>query len=101
NNPAQTGGARAEGGSGSHPAGGSARPRGGRSTHTVYVLAQGADGKEIAKPIQIKTGINDGVFTEVTEGLKEGDEVITGLNFSTGASSASTSNPFGGGMRRF
>jgi hypothetical protein len=29
-------------------------------------------------PVQIKTGISDGIFTEVTEGLNEGDQMIIG-----------------------
>ena len=39
----------------------------------VYVL--GPDNKP--QPVQIKAGITDGVATEVLEGLKEGDPVIT------------------------
>src|SRR6478672_6421072 len=42
------------------------------SERTVYVLSGGR-----AQPVQIKTGISDGVMTEVIEGLKEGDSVIT------------------------
>ena len=30
------------------------------------------------KPVQVKTGISDGITTEVIEGLKEGDRVVTG-----------------------
>jgi len=102
NSVPQTGAMRAEGGPGSHPnGGGGAHPRSERTSHTVYILDKAPDGKEIAKPVQIKTGINDGIFTQVTDGLKEGDEVIVGINFSTGASQSSSSNPFGGGMRRF
>ena len=48
----------------------------------------------------IKTGISDGVTTEVLEGLKEGDLVITGMTES-GAAATPASNPFGGGPRRF
>jgi HlyD family secretion protein len=57
------------------------------------------------KPVKIRTGITDGVNTEVIEGLKEGDQVVTGLLTSqTGAAGAGNrpANPFGGGgMRRF
>jgi HlyD family secretion protein len=74
------------------------KPRGERSARTVYIL--GEDGKP--KPVQIKTGISDGITTEVTEGLKEGDKVITALVQAGGGASAPASNPFGGGMpRRF
>jgi len=68
-----------------------------RVERTVYVLASGAS-KPIA--VTIKTGISDGVTTEVLEGLKEGDLVVTGMTES-GATSTRASNPFGGGPRRF
>ena len=68
-----------------------------RVERTVYVLASGA-----SKPtaVTIKTGISDGVTTEVLEGLKEGDLVVIGMTES-GATSTPASNPFGGGPRRF
>ena len=70
------------------------RPRERRMDRTVYLL----DGNK-TKPVQIKTGISDGVTTEVTEGLKEGDRaVIAQLN--AGAASQSA-NPFSGGRRGF
>ena len=36
---------------------------------------------EVSKPspVQIKTGISDGISTEVLEGLKEGDRVVTAM----------------------
>ena len=74
------------------------KPRGERSpTRTIYTL--GEDGKP--KPKQIKIGISDGIVTEVTEGLTEGDAVITGSKQATGNAAAPANNPFGGGMRRF
>jgi len=68
-----------------------------RVERTIYVLASGA-----SKPtaVTIKTGISDGVTTEVLEGLKEGDRVVTGMTES-GAAPTPASNPFGGGPRRF
>ena len=66
-------------------------------TRTIYTL--GEDGKP--KPVQIKTGITDGLTTEVTEGLNEGDKVITGIVQSKGEAAPGQNNPFGGGMRRF
>ncbi|HWY74111.1 MAG TPA: hypothetical protein VN281_00760, partial [Verrucomicrobiae bacterium] len=81
---------------------GGGKPRGERSSHTIYVAAKLADGKDTARPVQIKTGINDGIYTQVVDGLKEGDDIIVGLNITTADSSAQgSSNPFGGGMRRF
>ena len=67
-----------------------------RIERTVYVLAPGA-----SKPtaVTIKTGISDGVTTEILEGVKEGDRVVIGMTES-GATQTPASNPFGGGPRR-
>jgi HlyD family secretion protein len=65
------------------------RGRGKRNMQTIYVL----DGTEL-KPVEIRTGISDGRFTQVVEGeLKEGDTVATGT-----ATSRATeiSGPMGG-----
>ncbi len=54
------------------------------------------------EPVQVKTGISDGSFTEVLSGLKEGDIVVTGINQTAGNGNAGPPrNPFGGGFRRF
>jgi len=68
-----------------------------RTERTVYVMASGA-----SKPsaVTIKTGISDGVTTEVLEGLKEGDKVVTGIT-ETDDGTTPANNPFGGGRRRF
>jgi HlyD family secretion protein len=67
-----------------------------RVERSVYVLASGE-----SKPAKttIKTGISDGVATEITEGLKEGDRVVTGVTES-GATSTPATNPFSSGPRR-
>jgi HlyD family secretion protein len=73
-------------------------PRGERrSTRTVYILK---DNKP--QPVQIKTGITDGIYTEVmTEGLSENDKVITSAaSKQASGAPAQPANPFGG-MRRF
>lgn len=68
-----------------------------RPERTVYVLGFGRP-----QPVQIKTGISDGVSTEVTEGLKEGDQVVTAqLTPASTSSSPPPANPFSGGQRRF
>jgi hypothetical protein len=57
-------------------------------------------GKPILKPVTIKTGIADNSFTEVIEGLNEGDEVVTGLNMPLTATTPQAPqgrSPFGGG----
>jgi HlyD family secretion protein len=55
-----------------------------KAERTVYVLAPDIQSTNEVKssvllPRQIKTGINDGSFTEVLEGLQAGDEIVTGL----------------------
>jgi HlyD family secretion protein len=83
------------GGSGGHRGGG--RGRGERQVlHIVYMLeGEGKDAK--LQAVQIKTGISDGISTEVLSGLNEGDRVVTGTVSTGAATSAAASNPFGGG----
>lgn len=102
------GGERGPGGGrgGGPPGSGSSspRPRPERSgPRTVYLLATTEGKRPELKPVKIQTGITDGVSTEVVEGLKEGDQVVTGLLTMQGNSSGTQGprNPFGGGMRRF
>ncbi len=60
-----------------------------RRPQTVYIL--GPDKK--LKPVQVRTGISDGRFTQVVDGeLKIGDEVVTGL----ATSKVDTPAAFGG-----
>ena len=76
--------------------GGASRER--RAERTVYVLSKGASRPQ---PVQIKTGISDGIVTEVLEGLKEGDQVVTAELTATSATASPAANPFSGGARRF
>jgi HlyD family secretion protein len=70
-----------------------------QSERTVYVLPKGASKPN---PVQIKTGISDGVSTEVVEGLKEGDRVVTAALGIEKRATPAPANPFsGGGPRRF
>jgi HlyD family secretion protein len=76
---------------------GGQRPTGARERRperTVYVLSFGRP-----KPVQIKTGISDGIVTEVTEGLKEGDSVVTAELTSPSAAPSPGANPFSGARR--
>jgi HlyD family secretion protein len=99
------GGRRGERGAGGEPGAGP-KPRPERQINrTVYILAgntskNGQENKP--KPVQIKTGISDGISTEVLDGLNEGDQVVTGI-ITTAETPGGTrpSNPFGGGFRRF
>jgi HlyD family secretion protein len=67
-----------------------------RAERTVYVLPSGASRP---KPAQIRTGISDGIITEVIEGLKEGDRVVTAELAPTTNAPSPPANPFSG--RRF
>jgi HlyD family secretion protein len=66
------------------------------SERTVYVLPGNQP-----KPVQIKTGISDGVVTEVVEGLKEDDRVVTAEMAVKSQPASTPANPFSGGQRRF
>jgi HlyD family secretion protein len=69
-----------------------------RSARTIYLLK---DGKP--QPVPIKTGITDGLFTEVTEGLNENNEIIISATSKQASATPPppTASPFGGPMRRF
>lgn len=86
--------ARPSGGGGSRRLGGAAGTRagGGRSERTVYLLPAGTAKPE---PVKVKLGITDGMATEVLEGLKEGDLVVSGM--SSPSKATPPPNPFGGG----
>jgi HlyD family secretion protein len=84
--------------------GGRQRQSDGPVTRTIYVVDKEASkpGKQIVKPVTVKTGIADGNFTEVLEGLNEGDEIVTGINNPALANTPAPSgqqqrSPFGGG----
>ena len=94
-----------EGGSRGSGGGNASRSRAGQpAVRTVYVMATNAPGGGGApvpgpQPIRVKTGISDGAFTEITDGLKEGDTVITAVKLpQTQATTAPAGqSPFGGG----
>jgi HlyD family secretion protein len=46
------------------------------ATHTVYVLP---DGKLKPEPVQVHLGISDGIYTEVVDGLHNGDVVVDSI----------------------
>jgi HlyD family secretion protein len=53
----------------------------------------------VAKSVRVKTGISDGVSTEILDGLKDGDVVITSVKSApaTAAAPPPGASPFGGG----
>ena len=67
-----------------------------QAERTVYVLRGSSP-----SAAQIKTGISDGIFTEVLDGLKEGDRVITAMTGKAESTAQRSNNPLAGGQRRF
>jgi len=98
--PAEISSAKAAGGGSPSRAPGGAQRGAGRerrtSDRTVYVLSGSRP-----QAVEIKTGISDGVVTEVIEGLKEGDRVVTAELASKSPAASPPPNPFSGGGRRF
>jgi HlyD family secretion protein len=78
--------------------GGGGRAHAEKRERAIYVMPPG--GTKPA-PVMVKLGINDGVSTEVTEGLKEGDLVVTAVELPQAKAAAPSSSPFGGMPRRF
>jgi HlyD family secretion protein len=84
-----------QGGQGGHHGGG--RAHGEHPTvHTVYVLAGDGD-DPMLRPVQVRTGISDGISTEVVSGLDEGAKVV--ISAITAGAGAAPASPFGGGFR--
>jgi HlyD family secretion protein len=85
--------------------GGGRGARGGerRMAQTVYVLPAGVTevkpGVKL-KPVRIRLGITDGIWTEVVEGLNENDVIVTGSSVTTAAAGPGGQNPFSGGGPR-
>jgi HlyD family secretion protein len=83
------------------PGGGGSGSRGSQpASRTIYLLATNAlAGEPAPQAVRVKTGISDGAYTEITNGLKEGDTVIIGVKFSQTAAATpppGTASPFGG-----
>jgi HlyD family secretion protein len=66
--------------------------------HTVYVLSGTGNAAKL-QAVHVKTGISDGISTEVISGLDEGARVVTGV-VSAGTQTVRPSNPLGGGFPR-
>ncbi|HVV00749.1 MAG TPA: efflux RND transporter periplasmic adaptor subunit [Verrucomicrobiae bacterium] len=69
------------------------------NVRTVYVIEDPNAKEPKLKPVKIHIGITDGAFTEVTDGLNEGDQVVTALlAISSQSGRRGSSNPFSGGF---
>ena len=96
-----TNGNRGERGGMAGRQGGGGRRRGGAGRqpfHTVYVIPANSGKNPKLQAVQVKTGITDGVSTEVIEGLNEGDQVVTSVIAAPSASQPSAPMGF---PRRF
>jgi len=71
-------------------------------SHRVYLAHANDDGHVVLVPTTVRVGISDGTWTEVVEGLREGDVVAIGTVSSTTRTAATAApsggNPFGSGM---
>jgi HlyD family secretion protein len=81
------------GGQGGHRGGGHAHGEH-PSAHTIYLLV-GDDKNQKLQAVQIKTGISDGIMTEVVSGLDEGAKVVTSVE--TPGATGGAPGGFGGG----
>ena len=71
----------------------------GKRGTTVTVLTK-VDGKDTPAPTKVRTGGSDGTFTEIREGLKEGDRIVL-AGLEQGPRGFGPQSPFGpsGGNR--
>lgn len=98
------GGSRGGGSSRGPPSGGGAGERGFNNTvvtRTLYVFADPEAVEKKLRPVTARLGVSDGFFTEMLEGLKDGDTVITGVILPGAAPvpqgpPGGSSNPFSG-----
>ena len=102
------GGAGGGFGGGMGMGGGGGRPAApeGPAIRTVYIVntEKSQPGHVVLTAVSIKTGISDGTNTEVSEGLKDGDILVSGIVTPSTAPTAAAGplggNPFGGPPRR-
>jgi HlyD family secretion protein len=93
------GGGGGFGGGGGGGGGGSRQRLAQPTARNIYLLGTvPAKDEPVPQPVRIRTGISDGSYTEVTEGLKEGDQIITSIKLpQVEASAPPGASPFGGG----
>ena len=84
--------------------GGGSRPRSAPAWRTLYVLTTNtppgsSDSVIVPEAVRVRLGITDNSSTEVLEGLKEGDPVVTAVKLPSAQSSTPApagQSPFGG-----
>jgi HlyD family secretion protein len=96
-------------GQGGQPAAGGAgsRPHSPPAWRNIYVLSTntppgGGDPVLAPRSVRVKTGITDGSYTEIADGLQEGDPVITAVKLAATQAAAPApagQSPFGGPPR--
>ena len=94
-------------GGGTTGGGAGARPYSAPAWRSVYVLSTntppGSDDPVVApRAVRVKAGITDGAYTEITDGLQEGDPVITAVKLLAAQAAAAApagQSPFGGPPR--
>jgi hypothetical protein len=70
-------------------------------TRTLYKLLNAEGDEKRIEPVSVRLGISDGFYTEVLDGLSDGDTVVTNVTMPgaavvAGAPSSSMQNPFQG-----
>jgi len=97
----RSGGGGGAGGFGSRGGGGNSSQRSSQPTsRNIYTMVTNAPSAEpTPQAVRVKTGISDGSFTEVTEGLKEGETIVVGVKIQQTAAVTPPggASPFGGG----
>jgi len=100
--PSGSGGKR--GGSGGGKRGSSGGKERQSPNRTIYVVPSSINSTNLTvadmKAVTVKAGITDGIFTEILEGLQEGDSIVTGQVLTGGGAAKTTTNPFGSSFRR-
>ena len=76
------------------PAHGGKGAAGAPVVRTIYKLVDPTPAKPVLEAVSVKLGISDGAFTEVSEGLAEGDLIVTSISI-PGAKPTAASSPFG------
>ena len=99
-----SGGSRGGSGGGPRGGGGGGGDRGFNNTivtRTLYRVTDGVLEKKL-EPLSVRLGVSDGFYTEVLEGLNDGDTVLTGVSVPGApivAGQGGMNNPFSGGSR--